>query len=97
LIDRPVAFLEHIPARHPAGHFNQKENNKMQVQTVTVAQFADLLEQSRIIEASDHGATVTHRAEHPELGQIVMVSGITEPWLIVRGPINHGGVIDEGV
>jgi hypothetical protein len=80
----PFHFWNMSPPGTPPGTSSNKENNKMQVQAVTVAQFADILEQADIIETTDHGPTITHRGNHPELGQIVMVSSAMEPWLIVR-------------
>jgi hypothetical protein len=80
--------LETCPTRHSAGHFNQQNQqetneNNMKIEPISIDRFADLLEESRVIEKADHGPHTVHHAIHPALGEISLISSIVEPWLLV--------------
>jgi hypothetical protein len=75
--------------RHPAPYrafqptTTKEDAMPPHIEAVTLEAFADLLEESHIIEKTDHGAHTVHRAVHPVLGEVSLISSIVEPWFLV--------------
>jgi hypothetical protein len=64
----------------------------MKIESIAPDRSADLLEQSEITRVDDHGVVTVHHGYHPEHGEIMLVSSIVEPWLMVtaQGSVHSG-------
>lgn len=55
----------------------------MKVEKITIEQLADILEASIINVSANHGGMIYHDVEHPILGNVLIVQGVSDGGLLV--------------